>query len=292
MKIAVVGIGGVGGYIGAKLIKSGADVTLIAPQKHVEVISKNSLKVIEDESEFSVEANIKTSPSKDEIFDVVFLCVKSYNIESAIKNILHSITPQTIIIPLSNGVEHRENIEKLVDAKVCDGAVYILSHLQDVGVVKKQGKVFALTLSKEAESIVNILKSAELRHKIVENSKEAIWKKYIFISAFATLTSYYDLSIKDVYDLHLNEAKETLQEIAKVAKSLGIDIEEEVEKSLKIASNLPQKASTSMHLDISKNRECEVETLTHYIIKMAELNGVEVPLMKQMYKKILGQIEK
>jgi len=290
MKIAVVGVGGVGGYIGAKLIQSGADVTLIAPQKHCDVIEKNGLKVIEDESEFCVKANIKTSPSTSETFDLIFLCVKSYNIEGAIKNILHALTPESVIIPLSNGVEHRENILELVDAKVCDAAVYILSHLQERGVVRKQGKVFALTLSQEAENIKSTLEKAELRYKIVANSQEAIWKKYIFISAFATLTSYYDMSIKSVYDEHFTEAKRLLEEIADVAKALGINIESEVEKSLQTASKLPPKASTSMHLDRSKKRECEIETLSNYVIKMADKQGVEVPLIKKMYKELKERI--
>lgn len=290
MKIAVVGTGGVGGYIGAKLIQSGADVTLIAPQKHCDSIRENGLKVIEDECTFSVEAKIESSPSRDEKFDYIFLCVKSYSIKSAINNILSSITPQSVIIPLSNGVEHRDNILKQIDAKVCNSAVYILSHLQDIGVVRKEGRVFALTLSKEAEGITSLLEKADLRHKIVENSKKAIWKKYIFISAFATLTSYYDMSIKSVYKEHLGEVKELLEEIVAVAESLDIELKDEVENSLETASKLPEKASTSMHLDISKKRECEIETLSNYILKIAEEKNVKTPLMQKMYTSIINKI--
>lgn len=290
MKIAVVGVGGVGGYIAAKLIQSGADVTLIAPQKHCEVISKNGLQVIEDEGEFSVEAKIESSPSNGETFDYIFLAVKSYNIEGAIKNISSSITPQSVIIPLSNGVEHRENILNLVDAKVCNSAVYILSHLQEIGIVRKEGKVFALTLSKEAEGITSLLENARLRYKIVENSKEAIWKKYIFISAFATLTSYYNMSIHSVYLEHFDEAKKLLEEIAAVAESLGINLSDEVTKSLQTASKLPPEASTSMHLDISKKRECEIETLSNYILKIAKEKNVKTPLMQKMYTSIINNI--
>ena len=291
MKIAVVGVGGVGGYIGAKLIQSGADVTLIAPQKHVDVITQNGLEVREDEITFKVNAKIVASPSKDATFDVIFLCVKSYNIEPALKNILHAITPQTLIIPLSNGVEHRENIEKVVDARVCDGAVYILAHTQDVGVVRKKGKVFALILSQEAESVAPLLEKAELRYKIVEDAKEALWKKYIFISAFATLTSYYDMSMKSVYEKYYDEAKQSLEEIAQVALSLGVDVRGEVENSLRTASKLPEDASSSMHLDISKDRESEIETLTHYIIKVAQEKGIQTPLMQKMYSRLKERLE-
>jgi len=286
MKIAVVGVGGVGGYIAAKLIQSGADVTLIAPEHHVEAIAKNNLQIIEDDRSWSVAATIERTPSKDAHFDVVFLCVKSYHIESAIKNIATALTKESLIIPLSNGVEHRDNIEKLTDATVADGAVYILAHLQDAGVIRKKGKVFALVLSKEAQKVTPLLEKAQLRYKIYEDAKEAIWKKYIFISAFATLTSYYDESIKSVYANHTHEAKETLEEIANVAAALNINIQDEVNKSLQTASKLPQDASTSMHLDISKNRPCEIETLTHYILKKAKENNLKTPLMQTMYNSL------
>ena len=82
-------------------------------------------------------------------------------------------------------------------------------------------------------------------------------EKYIFISAFATLTSYYDKPISYIYNNHKDEAKELLNEIASVANAIGIDIFDEVEKSLQSSSKVPADSSTSMHLDFKNKKRDE-----------------------------------
>jgi len=74
-----------------------------------------------------------------------------------------------------------------------------------------------------------------------------------------------------------------LQEIASVALSKGIDISAEVEISLKSAKEVPYDSSTSMHLDFQNNRLTEIESLSGYILREGELNGVHTPLMKKLY---------
>ena len=131
-----------------------------------------------------------------------------------------------------------------------------------------------------------MFKDAGIRTKFTEDIETAVWKKYLFISAFASLTSFYDISIKRVHDQHHKEAKAVLNEIASVAKAKGITIEDEIDKALKTASSLPEDASTSMHLDFQHHRKTELDTLTGYIVNEAKMLQVDVPLMKEIYTKL------
>ncbi len=295
MRIAVVGIGGVGGYMGAKLCtligtqKKKYEVVFIARGEHAKAVRTNGLRVIEDDSEFTATPSaVCTAQEADGAFDLILVCVKSYDIKEALLPLKKNIRTDTVLMPFANGVNNAETIANIIDAKVINGCVYILSHVQKPGVIRKQGNVFAAVfgdpdLFGESLFIEYMFKDAGLRTKVSEDIETEVWKKYLFISAFASLTSFYDSSIKKVYDQHYEETKGVLQEIASVARAKGIPLENEIEKALKTASSLPEDASTSMRLDFQQHRKMELDTLTGYIIDEAKKLHIDVPLMQSIY---------
>lgn len=296
MRVAVVGIGGVGGYIGAKLCsligtqKKKYEIVFIARGKHAQAVKENGLKVVEDEGEFiATPTAIFTAEEAEGSFDLVLVCVKSYAIQEALSSLKKNIREDTVVMTFANGVNNAQTIKALVDAKVINGCAYILSHIESAGVIRKRGKVFAVSFgdnqwSGESLYIDYMFKDADLRSKFSEDIETTVWKKYLFISTFASLTSYYDISINEVYKQHLNEVKELLKEIASIAKAKGIEIENEIEKALKTASSLPNDASTSMHLDFQNNRQTELDALSKYIVDEAEILSIDVPVMSRIYK--------
>jgi 2-dehydropantoate 2-reductase len=135
--------------------------------------------------------------------------------------------------------------------------------------------------SDATQTLVQLFDAASLRYKTPEDIRTAVWKKYIFISAFATLTSYYDTSIGAIYEKHFDEAKALLKEIANVAHAMNIDIYDEVEKSLETAKNLPYDSSTLMHLDFTNHKATELESLSGTIVSKGLEYSVDVSLMQQ-----------
>jgi 2-dehydropantoate 2-reductase len=289
MRIVVAGVGGVGGYIGAHLCRLDDEVIFLARGDHAEAISKKGLLIKEDEREFVAYPDSITEPQTLEgEIDLLLLCVKSYDIESILADLGKNIAPSTIIVPFANGVEHKEKIEALVDARVLHGAVYILAHKEADGVIVKKGKVFAALFGnrdypKETQLVATVFERAQLRYKTPEAIEEAIWKKYLFISAFAALTTYFDITMRQVYEVHRNWAHTLLNEIADVAMAKGIDIRNEVEKALQTASSLPEDASTSMHLDFKNGYKTELETLCGYVVREGKKLRLPTPLMAKVY---------
>ncbi|MGB6020029.1 MAG: 2-dehydropantoate 2-reductase [Sulfurimonadaceae bacterium] len=289
MRIAVAGIGGVGGYIGAHLSKLDDEVVFVARGRHANAIKADGLKICEDDSSFVARPDEVVSAEELEgKIDLLLLCVKSYDIETVLADLSNNITPSTIIVPFANGVEHKEKIDSLVNAKVLHGAVYILAHKETDGVIVKKGKVFASLFgaeayAKETALVSSLFEKAGLRHKTPDNIEEAIWKKYLFISAFAALTSYFDTSMRKVYELHKNWAETLLKEIADVAEAKGIHIQDEVEKALKTASTLPEDASSSMHLDFQNGFRTELETLCGYVVREGQKVRLPTPMMAKIY---------
>jgi len=297
MRIAVVGLGGVGGYIAANFAKAGLDVIGFARGKHLEAIQSHGVQVVEDNDCWSVKLDTRDEEDLDGFFegcfDLVLFCVKSYDLEKSYEQIKSHVDDNTILISFSNGVSNGDTLRSLSSSRVLDGCIYILSHIEDYGVIRKKGKVFAAVFGGEdkATGIVSkVFEDSSLRHKTPSDIKTAIWKKYIFISAFATATSYYDNSIGYIYENHIDEVKTLLEEIAQVAKIKGIEIFDEVAKSLETASKVPYDSSTSMHLDFQNKKRVELESLSGYIVKKGKEIGVKTPLMQKMYESLKDRI--
>ncbi|SFV64152.1 2-dehydropantoate 2-reductase [hydrothermal vent metagenome] len=287
MKIAVVGLGGVGGYLAASFAKAGLDVTGFARGAHLEAIVKNGITIKEDKEQWSVNLDAKELCEAEGEFDVVLFCTKSYDLEDAYEKIAHCVSKKTILLSFSNGVNNGDRLRSLApDARVLDATVYILAHIETAGVIRKKGKVFAAVVgaadTEAVQSLAALFEKAALRYKTPQNIKEALYKKYIFIAAFATLTSYYDTTIGDIVKNHYDEAKQLLTEIAQQAKEQeNIDIFDEVQKSLDTAAKLPYDSTTSMYLDFKNGKKTELENLSGYVQK---------PFMQKLYNELKKRI--
>jgi len=293
MRIAVVGLGGVGGYLASMLSKTSHEVVGFARGEHLQAVQEGGVKIVEENQTWSARIDARELHDADGYFDIVLFCVKSYDLENSYKQISSFVDKKSVILSFSNGVSNAKTLQMLSDSTVLDACIYILSHIENSGVIRKKGEVFAAVFGGEemaTQKLKELFDEASLRNKTPHDIQSALWKKYIFISAFATLTSYYDKSIGYVYENHYTEAKALLEEIALVAKTNGIDIEEEIEKSLVTARKVPYDSSTSMHLDFTKHKKTELEALSGYIVKEAQKIGVNVPQMEKMYNKLLYKI--
>ncbi len=296
MKIAIVGIGGVGGYIGGKLLKANTkdEIVFIARGKQLESIQKNGLKVLDEDEEFIVKPHIATDdPHKLGVLDLVIIATKSYDLKNALKLLDKNISENTVLLPLLNGVEHDKEIKSLYpNAKVLNGCIYILSNIKEPGVVKKYGGVFNLMFGKKGdispyEQIKELFENAGLKSKLTSKIEFEVWRKFLLISAYASICSYYKEPIGYIVQNHLDELKELLEEIKEVANKKGVNLSEKnITQVLDRAVSLPYESKMSMQLDFEKGKKTELDALCGYIVKEGERLGVDTSLMKKIYDKL------
>ena len=107
-RIAVLGAGAIGAAIGAYLIRDGRDVILIDQwAAHIEKIRNDGLKLTDLNGEFTVQAKaIQLSDVNNlrEMFDVVYLSVKSYDTRWSAYLIEPYLKPTGFILPVQNSL--------------------------------------------------------------------------------------------------------------------------------------------------------------------------------------------
>lgn len=301
--IIIAGIGGVGGYFGGMLAKryenhSGINIKFLARGENLNVIQKNGLKVITKHTEFTAYPAMASNNAKElGIVDYILVCTKSYDLEATLEQLKPCINDQTILLPLLNGVDSKECIEKMFPNNlVLDACVYIVARLTEPGVITNSGNIQTLYFGNsdsENERLIaleQLLKNASIEATFTNNIQSIIWEKFIFISATATATSFFNCSISEL--LASSEKLDTLvkliEEIKTLAKAKQILVSENItESTLTRLKALPFETTTSMHSDFKSGKsQNESDSLTGYVIREAERLNLETPVYEQLYTKL------
>ncbi len=305
-RIGILGIGGVGGYFGGMLAHKyfnsySFEIIFIARNESEKIIKKNGLKIISSEGEKIVFPDEVTSdPSTVGPLDFLICCIKSYDLEPALISMKNSIGPSTIILPLLNGVDAGDRIQAIYkEAEVWQGCVYIVSQLESPAVVKINGKIHSLYFgsdSAKAEKLkywLKIFSDARIEAFISENIELTTWEKFIFISPFASLTTYLDISIREIFNN--NDYKETLikllNELYQIADARKIPFPENIiELTLTKMEKIPEGSISSMHRDFRKGSKTEIASLTEYIIRLGRQYRVATPTYTRVFNGLLANI--
>lgn len=301
MKIAIVGIGAVGGYFGGRLAAyyqndKNIKIYFIARGGHLKEIQKSGLKIKQGAEIWRAHPTFATDqPSDIGVVDIIVLTTKTYHLESAVLQIKSCIGENTVLLPLLNGVDSKKIIHSILpNVTVWDGLVYIIARLTQPGEVENKGNVQKLFFGTDGatddkmQRFYEILKAAELDAYLSENMASVIWDKYIFISSIATITSYFDNSIGEIMadEKKRQLLNDLLEEVMSIAVAKNIAFNPNVkEKAMARFAAIPFEATSSMHSDFrNKKPKNELEALTGDVVRAGKELGVEVPVFERMYE--------
>src|SRR4029453_18591063 len=141
MRLAILGSGAVGGYFGARLARSGQDVTFIARGAHLEAIRSRGLEVKSDKlGDFTVQAAAESDTSRVGPVDAVLVAVKAYDNRRALRVLKPPLGPQTVVLTLQNGVDSVDEVAAVVgEAHVLGGTTYVATALEGPGLIVQTG---------------------------------------------------------------------------------------------------------------------------------------------------------
>ena len=315
MKYIIIGAGGTGGILGFYMTKAGKDVTLIARNAHLEAMKKQGLSVEKmwtNETEtIPVGAeSMESYEAKGEKADVILVCVKKYSLDSCIPFIQNISHKNTIVVPVLNVYGTGAYLqEKLPELLVTDGCIYVSANIKQAGVLLQHGEILRVFFGvREKEDLKKLngqldgeYKAERLLKKIAQDFKDSgidgilsdnikrdALTKFSYVSPIGTAGLYLHAVAGDFQ--REGEARELfktlIREIVTLANAMGITFEEDlVERNLKILSNLPEEATTSMQRDVIEGKQSEIDGLVYEVVRMAKKYGVEVPAYERAAEK-------
>lgn len=300
MKIAVMGVGGVGGYLGGKLAaayaeKGSYEVFFIARGDHLRVIEEKGLRLVTPVGEYRVKPSLATDrPADLGRLDLIVFTVKGYSLEKAADALAHSVGAETVVLPLLNGVDIVDRLKgRLPGGILLDGTIYISSVLEGPGVVRQVSPSAQLVFgprdgnTEPLRYLEELFRGAGINTELTGRPLEAIWTKYIFICPAAGLTSLLKKSFGEI--LADPDDRDFLRglivETESIARAKGINLPSGiVEETMEKFERFPAATRTSMQLDYERGGETEIEVMSGYIVRMGRELKIQTPLHERVYK--------
>ena len=305
LKIAVIGVGGVGGFVSAMLASHLPGVTVVARGDRGKAIEERGLILHSDyKGEITAHPIVVSSVPDLSDQDVVFICVKNYSLEQVIDELKHGksgkpvVRDGTILVPVMNGVDPGQRVrEALPGCRVIDSVIYIVAYADADYSIRQEGDFASMRIgtAQEGEEIAeavriveSILREADIDFKIAKDIEAAIWEKYILNAAFNVCTAAYDCNIGPLRDDPVKAAdyEAAIREACALARAKEVRIREDSEENMlnRFYNVLLDTDSSSLQRDVHAGKQSEVETFCGYSVREGKRLGVPMPVMEKMYQ--------
>jgi 2-dehydropantoate 2-reductase len=295
MRIAVYGCGGVGAYFGGRLAQIGQDVTFIARNESLAAMRSRGLKVGSIAGDFILDrVKVTSNPADVGIVDYVLCCVKAWQVTAAARAMQPMIGPDTLVVPLQNGVEAPAQLGSVLDpANVLGGLCAIVAFQASPGHIKHTGANPLIRfghLDNRPDPRVNALSEifnhcSGVKSSIPENIVVAMWQKFMLITPWSGLGAVSRAPIGVL--LEQPETRELLseaaQEIHRLGLALGVPLpDDSVAKTMETLEGITPNSTTSMQRDLVRGKPSELDALSGAVVRLAYEAGIDTPINRFM----------
>jgi 2-dehydropantoate 2-reductase len=289
MRIAVVGVGGVGGYFGGRLAEAGEDVTFIARGATLAALRKRGLKVESINGGFTLHPCQATAdPRSIGIVDAVLVGVKAWQMHEAAESIRPIVGPNTVVVTLQNGVEAADHAAAVVGkAHVAPGVCGIVAFIVEPGHIRHAAAAPFVKfgemdnrLSSRLSLLAEAFMRANVTAEVAADVRVALWSKLLFLgpsSGIGALTRSPIGSWRVVSESRAMMER-AMDEILAVAVASGVSMPADAKaRAIAHVDNVAPDATMSMQRDIAAGRPSELDAQIGAIVRMGKERGVATP---------------
>jgi 2-dehydropantoate 2-reductase len=285
---AIMGSGGIGGYVGARLARSGFDTTFVAGGTHLQAIRDSGLRIEDHDETFSINGKATDDPQNVGHMDFVLFAVKLWDVAEAGAACRPLVGPDTAVVSLLNGVESEEMLTSILGADcVMGGVAEISATIAAPGVIKKVSP-FALIRfgeldgrrSPRAQTLAAALSKAGISVDLSEDINLAIWNKFVFLTGLSAITAITRHPIGSVRADPDTRAllEEIMYEALRVGQAAGVPIKDTVvAERLQFIDGLPPDLRASMAIDLLSGRRLELPWLSGAVVRKGAKLGIATP---------------
>lgn len=291
-KILIVGAGAIGGFYGALLAKSGAEVSVVCRSDYQSVnchgysIKSETL----GDWNFIPKQTIKSAKEYSETADYIILCTKITAETDRIKLIQDAVSANTCIVFIQNGVEiEPELLDAFPNNEIISGLAFICCNRLGAGQIHHlaYGKLTLGSLNRntnKAQHLANLVNQSGIESITSEQIISSRWLKCLWNAAFNPLSVLSDgLSTQQILSTQEALVRTIMKEVSSIAKATGHPLaEDSIDVNIENTYAMPPY-KTSMLLDFQNQRPMEIEVILGNTIKAAQREGIICPTLDTLY---------
>jgi 2-dehydropantoate 2-reductase len=294
MRILIVGAGAVGGYFGGRLAEAGRDVTFLVRPSRAKQLRQDGLRIISPHGDAVLTPKLVSAGEIDAPYDLVFLAVKAYALEAAMNDLAPAVGPETMILPVLNGMRHLDLLmqrfrKDAVIGGVClvatemdrDGRIVQIADIQQLAYGERNGE-----RTPRLQSLDATLQGAGFDARLSTDIMQALWEKWVQLASLGAVTCLMRGAIGEIVaapggaDLSLK----VLDECAAIAAACGHQPSEPFLARHAGAMTAPGSPLTSsMYRDLRKGAPVEVDHILGDLLERGGTHRVVTPLLKAAF---------
>lgn len=206
MRILILGMGAVGGYLGARMLEAGANVDFLVRPQRRGADRQTSLIVHSALGDIHEQATLIDSSELEPCYDLIILACKAFDLHSACDAICPAVTGETRILPLLNGLAHLDTLDDQFGRKcVMAGFAHLAVERRKDGSIEHLNKfhrvVYGIRDDNQraaAEQLQTVFKTTKLETHLEEPIIQPLWDKFIFLTTLAGATCLFRGSVAEI----------------------------------------------------------------------------------------------
>jgi 2-dehydropantoate 2-reductase len=311
VRVVIAGAGAIGGYIGAKLARAGADVVLFARGPHLHAMQTRGLRVTSAEGDFEVRPQVTGDLATIGRADVVFLGVKAHGLTALAPTLRPLFGPETSVVSTQNGIPwwyfqncggeldglHLERVDpggviaaSIEPRRVVGSLAYFATDIAAPGVIRHtEGNRISLgepdgSKSERVKAIAGMLIAAGFRCPVTARFRHEIWVKLLGNVAFNPVSALTGGTLEELsrHPEMSQIVREIMKETEAVAGKLGIDMPISIDQRMAGAEKVGAH-KTSMLQDLEAGRPLEIEAVVGAVVELGDRFGVSMPATRAVY---------
>ncbi len=298
MRVAIMGSGGVGAYVGAWLQAAGHDVAFIARGAHLAALQSRGLQIDHPQRPLRLDLVRATDdPSTVGSVDLAVFAVKLWDTASAAAQMAPLIGPQTRVLSLQNGIDSLALLgRELPQAQLRGGVIYVSAVIDRPGVIRSPGGLHLVVADAAAgDPVMAALAGSAARMpglgvKLSDDIARTVWEKFVALAALSAATA---LLRSPMGPILAHPETRTLQrqlvdEAVAVAAAAGQPMRDGLADEImaKLAAMPPQFRS-SMAEDLERGKPLELDWLSGRVHALGQQHGVATPAHSTTYRALM-----
>jgi 2-dehydropantoate 2-reductase len=312
MKVAIVGAGAIGAYIGACLSAGGCDVALVARGAHLEAMRQRGVRVrLLAGGELLAHPFATNDPAEIGPVDAVFLALKAHSLPDLAPRLAPLLGPDTPVVAGQNGIPwwyfensvsplegtHLECVDPggflssvIPVRRVIGCVIYCSTVISEPGVIAQiDGNRFAIgepdgSRSERCRRIAQAFQTGGLRCAVRSHIRHDIWVKLIGNLAFNPISALTRADMQEMLSdsLAFPLIRAIMEEGEAVARAVGIKLEISVDQRMDGAARIGAHKTSTLQ-DIESGRPLELDVIAGAVVELAEMLNVSVPHTRTVY---------
>lgn len=294
MRTLVIGAGSTGGYFGGRLVEAGRDVTFLVRPGRAAALREAGLVIHSPYGDLRLAPKLVTADELTDPYDLVLFSVKAYGLEQAIADMVPSVGPDTMILPLLNGMRHMDLLtERFGDRAVLGGVCFVATMLDPDGSVRQLNDMQELVYgdrqhpdSARIHDVDATLRDAGFPARIATDIVREMWEKWVYLASVGAVTCLMRGTVGEIASAPGGRhfAEQVVAECAAVAEASGTPISDAA-RARTIATVTDPKANTtsSMYRDLRAGNPVEADHIIGDLTNRAHQHNVNVPALDLTY---------